>query len=114
MKINIKVVEIDQTTNTVVVKYASENSKKTAEEYAGTAFQVGNFNVKNFDEFIEAIRPYVSLYVWQRDQAENPTTPVDISGWSGNSVEVDNYVPPVAPAAPTQVTPAQANPEVTL
>jgi len=116
MKINIKIVEIEPATNSVVVKYVSENSKKSIDEYPGTAFQVTNFNVSTIEEFIEAIRPYVSLYVWQRDQAENPPTPVDISGWAGYTTEVENYVPPtpVAPPTPDQVTPAQASPEVTL
>jgi hypothetical protein len=111
MSINIKIVEIDQETQSVVVKYASENSKKNIDEYPGVAFQVTNYNVKNLEEFVEAIRPQISLYVWQRDQAENPPTPVDISGWNDHSVEVEAFGLP-APAAPA--VPALANPEVTL
>jgi hypothetical protein len=111
MSINIKTVEIDQETQSVVVKYASENSKKNIDEYPGVAFQVTNYNVKNLEEFVEAIRPQISLYVWQRDQAENPPTPVDISGWNDHSVEVEAFGLP-APAAPA--VPALANPEVTL
>ena len=110
-KINIKIVEIDQATHTVVVKYASENSKHNIDDYAGIAFQVTNYNVSTVEEFIEAIRPQVSLYVWQRDQAENPPTPVDISGWNDHSVEVEAFGLP-APAIPS--VPALANPEVTL
>ena len=110
-KINIKIVEIDQATHTVVVKYASENSKYSIDDYAGIAFQVTNYSVASLDEFIEAIRPQISLYVWQRDQAENPPTPVDISGWNNHSVEVEAFGLP-APASPA--VPALANPEVTL
>jgi hypothetical protein len=113
-KINIKIVEVHQDTHSVVVKYASENSKKNIDDYPGVAFQVSNFNVTTPEEFIEAIRPQISLYVWQRDLSENPPTPVNISGWAGYAVEVENYVPPVDPAAPTQVIPAQTNPEVTI
>ena len=113
-KINIKIVEIDQATHTVVVKYASETSKKNIDEYPGVAFQVTNFNVTTPEEFIEAIRPQISLYVYHRDLAENPPAPIDISSWNGYSAEFENYVPPVDPTAPTQVTPAQANPEVTI
>jgi hypothetical protein len=111
MSINIKIVEIDQATQTVVVKYVSENSKKNIDEYPGVAFQLTNYNVKNLEEFIEAIRPQISLYVWQRDQAENPAEPIDISGWDGHSVQVEAFELP-APAAPP--VEALANPEVTL
>ena len=110
-KINIKIVEIDQATHTVLVKYASENSKKSIDEYPAIAFQVTNFNVSNPEEFIEAIRPQVSLYVWQRDQAENPPTPVDLSGWHGHAAEVEAYT--LAEAALANQQPAvQQNPEV--
>ena len=110
-KINIKIVEIDQATHTVVVKYASENSKKNIDEYPGVAFQVTNYNATTPAEFIEAIRPQVSLYVWQRDQAENPPTPVDISSWHGHEVEVTAFELP-APAGPA--VPALENPEVNI
>jgi hypothetical protein len=110
-KINIKIVEVDQATHTVLVKYASENSNKNIDEYPAVAFQVSNYNVANLDEFIAAIRPQISLYVYQRDIAENPSTPVDISGWNNHTVEVEAFELP-APAAPA--VPALANPEVTL
>ena len=110
-KINIKIVEVDQENHTVLVKYASENSKKNIDEYPAVAFQVTNYNASTIDEFVEAIRPQISLYVWQRDQVENPPTPVDISGWNNHSVEVEAFELP-APAAPP--VEALANPEVTL
>ena len=110
-KINIKIVEVDQENHTVLVKYTSETSIKNIDEYPAVAFQVTNYNVSTVDEFVEAIRPQISLYVWQRDQAENPPTPVDISSWNDHSVEVEAFGLP-APAAPA--VPALANPEVTL
>ena len=110
-KINIKIVEVDQENHTVLVKYASEDSIKNIDEYPAVAFQVTNYNVSTVDEFVEAIRPQISLYVWQRDQAENPTAPVDLSGWNDHSVEVEAFGLP-ASAAPA--VPALANPEVTL
>lgn len=111
MSINIKIVEIDQETQSVVVKYASENSKKNIDEYPGIAFQVTNYNVNNLEEFIEAIRPQISLYVWQRDQAENPPTPVDISRWNNHETTVEAFELPAPSAPPVD---ALANPEVTL
>ena len=82
-KINIKIVEIDQTTHSVIVKYSSEHSKKNIDDYPAVAFQVTNFNVSTPEEFIEAIRPQVSIYVQQRDQQENPLDYIDLSGWTG-------------------------------
>jgi hypothetical protein len=114
MKINIKIVEIDQATHSVTVKYASENSKKNIDEYPAVAFQVTNFNnVSTVEEFVEAIRPQISLYVWQRDQAENPPTPVDISGWNNYAAEFESYNP-VDPALPSQLVPIQVSSEVKL
>jgi len=113
-KINIKIVEVDQDSHTVIVKYASEKSQKPIDDYPAVAFQVTNYNVATADEFIEAIRPQVSLYVWQRDLQENPAKSVDLTGWEGHAVEVDAYELP-EPAAPS-VSPINAfvNAEVTL
>jgi hypothetical protein len=110
-KINIKIVEVDQDSHTVVLKYASEKSVKPIDEYPGVAFQVSNYNVANLDEFIAAIRPQISLYVYYRDLAESPNQTIDISSWSDQSIEVDAFELP-APAAST--VEALANPEVTL
>ena len=110
-KINIKIVEIDQSSHTVLVKYASGKSQKHIDEYPAVAFQVSNYNVANLDEFIEAIRPQVSLYVYQRDLAENPPQPIEISDWLGHAVEIDAYELP-APADPPVA--ALINSEVTL
>ena len=79
--INIKIIEVDQPTHTVLVKYTSENSNKSIDEYPAVAFQVTNYNVKTVEEFIEAIRPQISLYVYQRDLAENPPEPIAILDW---------------------------------
>jgi hypothetical protein len=112
MSINIKIVEVDQETQSVVVKYISENSKKNIDEYPGVAFQITNYNVKNLEEFVEAIRPQISLYVWQRDQAESPAESVDMSRWVGHAVEVETYT--LAEAALESQLPPSANPEITV
>ena len=111
-KINIKIVEVDNSTQSVEIKYASEKSLIPIDEYPGIVFQVSNYNVSNLDEFIEAIRPQVSLYVYMRDLAESPPNPVDMSDWDGYTVQVDAYELPVEPTS-TQTT-AQVNPEVTV
>ncbi len=110
-KINIKIVEVDQGSHTVVLKYASEKSQKPIDEYPGVVFQVSNYNVANLDEFIAAIRPQISLYVYLRDLAESPNQAVDISSWVGQSLEIDAFELP-APAPPP--VEALVNPEVIL
>lgn len=110
-KINIKIVEIDQNSHTVVLKYASEKSQKPIDEYAGVAFQVSNYNVANLEEFIAAIRPQISLYVYYRDLAESPNQTIDISSWTGQSIEIDAFELPAPAPQPVE---ALANPEVTL
>ena len=112
-KINIKIVEVDQENHTVLVKYASETSSKNIDEYPAVAFQVTNYNASSIEQFIEAIRPQISLYVWQRDQVENPPTPIDISGWNNHSVEVEAYTLAEA-ALDSQLPAVQQDPEVTV
>ena len=65
------------------------------------------------EQFIEAIRPQISLYVWQRDQAENPPTPIDISSWNNHSVDVEAYTLAEA-ALESQLPAVQQDPEVTV
>ena len=110
-KINIKIVEVDQDSHTVVLKYASEKSVKPIDEYPGVAFQVSNYNVANLNEFIEAIIPQISLYAYYRDLAESPNQNIDISSWSEQSIEVDAFELPAPAPQPVE---ALANPEVTL
>ena len=109
--IKIKIVEVDQATHTVLVKYCSDNSKQPIDDYPAVAFQTTNFNVTTRDEFIEAIRPQISLYVQQRDLAENPPTPLDISSWNGHEVEVPATELPTPQPQPIE---GLANPEVIL
>lgn len=118
-KISIKIVEVDQATQTISVKYASENSKKSIDDYDAVAFQLTNFGSKTPEEFIEAIRPQITQYVQQRDSTENSDT-VDISSWHGHTAKVDPHVvepkliATAVPVLPTQQIPAQISPEVIL
>jgi len=110
-KIDIKIVDVESSTNSVIIKYASEKSKKVIDDYPAVAFQVNNFPVSSIEEFIEAIRPQVSLYVYLRDLSENPIENLDITPWKGYTVQVDAYELPAEAPPPV---PALNNPEVTL
>lgn len=115
-KISIKIVEVDQATQTILVKYASETSKKSIDDYDAVAFQLTNFGSKTPEEFIEAIRPQITQYVQQRDLLESPKEHIDLSAWNGLSIEIDAYVfelPEPADAAAPPID-ALANPEVIL
>ena len=114
-KITIKIVEVDQATHSVAVKYISENSKRLIDEYPAVAFQVLNYTATTPEEFIEAIRPQVSLYVGQRDRAENPEKYIDIEHWFGVCRQVDAVdIPPPPAATSTPPVEGLANPEVIL
>jgi hypothetical protein len=110
-KINIKIVEVEQSSHSVSVKYTSDKSKKLIDEYPAVVFQATNFNVSSPEEFIEAIRPQISLYVHFRDLAENPATSIDLSNWIGCTATVDSF--PLPATAPPPIE-GLSNPEIIL
>lgn len=115
-KISIKIVEIDQSTRSVVLKFASEHSRRPMEEYDGIAFTVANFNSLTPEEFIEAVRPQISSMVLARDQAEQLVDRLDVTAWNGYTAEIEAHVfDVITPAAPA-VSPINAfvNAEVIL
>lgn len=112
-KINIKIVEISQDSNTVLVKYASDNSKKPIDDYPPVAFQVNKFAVNTVEEFIEEIRPLITMYVNNRDLEETPKQGLDLTGWEGYSTTVES-IEPVDPYRPSQMVPGLKDSEVIL
>ena len=114
-KISIKIVEIDQRSRSVVLKFASENSLRPLEEYDGIAFTVANFNSLTPEEFIEAVRPQISSMVLARDQAEQLVDRLDVTAWNGYTTTVDAIeIAHIDPAVSTQMIPALNNSEVIL
>lgn len=114
-KIKIKIVGIDENTKSVLVKYASDSSKKSIDDYDAIAFQIENYSATNPDEFIERIRPTISYYVWERDLKEDAVKDVDISTWNNYEKEVDAVEIPVVPInMPTQEQLVVFDPEVKL
>lgn len=114
-KISIKIVEIDQRTRSVVLKFASERSRRPLEEYDGIAFTVANFNSLTPEEFIEAVRPQISSMVLARDQAEQLMDTLDISTWNGYTTTVDSIdIAHIDPTVSAHLIPALNNSEVIL
>jgi hypothetical protein len=114
-KISIKIVEVHQPSQTVIVKFASDASQKPIDEYDGLAFSVPNYNSLTPDEFIKTISPQVSKLVTERDNSESLMDTLDVTSWNGYSVTIDsNDILTVDPAIETQIISALANPEVIL
>lgn len=88
-QITIKIVEVDPSTHSVVVKFVSENSKKSIDEYDGLAFQVPNYESVTPEQFIKEIKVQVSNIVKNRDAVESRTGIVDISDWNGYTTTID-------------------------
>lgn len=114
-RISIKIVEVHQPSRSVVVKFASENSARSIDEYDGLAFNVANFSSLTPEEFIESIRPQISKLVAARDQSEKIVDSIDVSQWQGFSTTIDAIdIVNVDPVVAAQIIPALANPEVIL
>jgi hypothetical protein len=110
-KITIKIIDIDRTSNNIIVKYASEASAKPIDEYSAMGFQITDTSILTPEQFVESIRYEVSQHVAVRDALEAHTSALDFSAWSGYTTEVDASVL-VASAPP--VIDALATPEVVL
>ncbi len=119
--LSIKIVDIDQSTNAVLVKFASEYSKKSIDEYDAVAFNLANYNTSSPDTFLEAIKPAIISAVKHRDYLESNPIDVNTQAWVGhtatftvskNQITVNlNQVDPVLDA---QQTPSMINPEVVI
>jgi hypothetical protein len=112
-KISIKIVDIHQESNSVIVKFASEYSAKPLEEYDGLAFQLTNFSSATPEEFIKEITPYISGLVAVRDRGEQPIQLVDLTAWNGYVETVDSTVQ-IDPIIPEQQFIGLTTPEVTV
>lgn len=114
-KISIKIVEVHQPSQTVIVKYASDQSRKSIDEYDGLAFTVPNYDSLTPEEFIQTISPQISKLVTERDNSEILMDTLDITSWNGYSVTIDSGdIPTVDPSLSAHLVPVFANPEVIL
>jgi hypothetical protein len=96
-KITIKIIDIDRTSNNIIVKYASESSANPIDDYSAMGFQITDSSILTQEQFIESIRSQVSQYVAVRDALEAHTAAIDFSAWSGYTIEVDAVDLPSSP-----------------
>lgn len=121
VNLSIKIVDIDQVTNAALVKFASEYSQKSIDEYEAVAFSLENYKVSSPDVFLEAIKPTIINAVKHRDYLESNPVSVNTESWVGytanftiskNQILVN--LDQVDPVLEAQQTPSMINPEVVI
>jgi hypothetical protein len=95
--LNIKIVGIED--DSVLIKFASENSAKSIDEYDAIAYQPKAMGYTSLDEFIEAIKPGLLSEVIIRDKIESAPAELDLSSWEGKEITYtpeneSDYIPP--------------------
>ena len=98
--LNVKIVSVEG--ESVLVKYASENSARSIDEYDAVAYQPKAMGYHSLEEFIEGIKPGLLAQVLIRDKQENVPEELDLNDWaghessheldSGDTVQVDKEV----------------------
>lgn len=75
--INVKIVGVEG--DSVLVKYASENSAKPIDEYDAIAYQPKSMGYNTLEEFIEGIKPSLLFLVEARNATEQSN--LDLRSW---------------------------------
>jgi len=83
--LNIKIVGTEG--ESVLVKFASENSAKSIDEYDAVAFQPKAMGYHTVEEFIEGVKPGLLAQVIVRDRQESAPADLDLSSWAGHEAE---------------------------
>ena len=107
MILNVKIVGVEG--DSVLVKYASENSAKPIDEYDAVAYQPKAMGYTSIDAFIEGIKPSLIAQVTARDNSEKVPEALDLNNWVGHESSHDHELAPDLTA-----NPALQNPEVIL
>ena len=111
--INIKIDGFDQSSNTILVKFASDLSLLPIDEYSSMGFQILDPNVSTAEEFIQSIRTAVTYHVAVRDALESHVTTLDLESWLDYTTTITPATL-VDPALTPQLVEGLTNPEVEL
>lgn len=88
-KLQIKIIEVDRNARIAVVKFATENSKYSIDDYDGVAFTLGI--AQNVEQFIDSVKTQCLHYALERDYIESSVEPVaDAETWAGFETEIDD------------------------
>lgn len=83
--VNIKIVATEG--DSVLVKYASENSAKSIDEYDAVAFQPATMGYTTVNGFLNGIKDQLAEKCMQRDRLENAdTSNINLDTWTGASI----------------------------
>ena len=107
MILNVKIVDVEG--DSVLVKFASENSAKNIDEYDAVAYQPKTMGYDSIDKFIEGIKPSLIAHVTARDNSEKASTELDFTKWIGHESTHEHDLSPDLNA-----NDALKNPEVVL
>lgn len=80
--INVKIVGVEG--DSVLIKYTSENSAKSIDDYEAVAYQPLAMGYTSIDDFIEGIKPGLLSQVITRDNLESVSKEHNISDWVGH------------------------------
>jgi|LWDU01.1.fsa_nt_gi hypothetical protein len=80
-------IKIEVEGDSILVKYASDNSLKSIEDYPTSAYQPWRLGINTVEEFISWVTPYLTEDVKARDSQE--ANPVDLSLWEDTSITVE-------------------------
>jgi hypothetical protein len=108
--LNVKIVGVDG--DSVLIKYATENSAKPIDEYEAVAYQPRALGYANLEDFAEGIKPALLNAAIYRDNLEKVPESLDLSAWVGHEVS-HVYEPPHNPSL-VQTNEAIKDPEVAI
>jgi len=108
--ISVKVVGFEG--ESVLLKYATENSAKSIDEYDAIAYQPRALGFSNLEDFIEGIKPALLNQAIYRDNLEKIPEDLDLSQWVGHE-STHAYEPPHN-ASLVQVNDALNDPEIAI
>ena len=111
--INIKIDGFDESSNTVLVKFASNLSQLPIDEYSSMGFQILDPRVTTAEEFVQSIRPALTYHVAIRDALESQVTTLDLDSWLDYTTTITPATL-VDPALIPQLVEGLTNPEVAL
>ena len=106
-KLYVKIIGVEPS---ILVRFASENSKKPIDEYPPMLFGIPDASITTPEDFVESIRPQLEQYCWSRDITESQQ-PVDVASWVGFATSFDAE-PLAADYGDTQLIPSLKAPEV--
>ena len=80
--LNVKIVDVEGVN--VLVKFASENSAKSIDEYDAVAYQPKAMGYHTLEDFIAGIKSGLLAQVIIRDRQESAPEELDLTKWSGH------------------------------